>query len=204
LLTGVVAIIDTKTNKHQMASAGTLIGEFSILTNKIADSTFRAASYVKTLSIPAELYLRFIARNLAVDSELSFQQKITALKASSLFGEMLPSTVISKIAHSMKTFSVPKGSTITLNESELIVLQSGEASVFFDDTEIETIGPGGIFGEESVLLKTATMSSCKALTQVQANRIPADTISLIPIVEWKILEIYERRITAFGMSMTKV
>ena len=203
LLAGVVAIIDTNMQKHQLASAGTLIGEHSVLTDKLADSTFRAASYVKALSIPAELYLRFIAKNFAVDEEISFQKKIAALKASTLFGEMLPSTVISKIARSMKTFTVKSHNPITLNESELVVIQQGEASVFFDTVEIETIKAGGVFGEESVLLKTATMSSCIAKTDLLAARIPADAISNIPIIEWKILEIYERRLTAFGMSFCR-
>ncbi|HPD79623.1 MAG TPA: cyclic nucleotide-binding domain-containing protein [Spirochaetia bacterium] len=202
LLNGVVAIIDTHSQKHLLASAGTLIGEQSVLTGKLADSTFRAASYVKALSIPAELYLRFIAKNFSVDEEISFQKKIAALRASPLFGDMIPSTVISKIARSMKHFTVKAGEYVQLNGAELVVIEQGEARVFFDTVEIETIRAGGVFGEESVLLKTATMTSCIAQTDLFASRIPAEAITNIPIIEWKILEIYERRLMAFGICFT--
>ncbi|HOT58522.1 MAG TPA: hypothetical protein PLJ83_02560 [Spirochaetales bacterium] len=102
----------------------------------------------------------------------------------------------------MKHFTVKAGEYVQLNGAELVVIEQGEARVFFDTVEIETIRAGGVFGEESVLLKTATMTSCIAQTDLFASRIPAEAITNIPIVEWKILEIYERRLMAFGICFT--
>ncbi len=201
LLSGVAEIIDTAKNIHHLASSGTFMAEYTVLAGQVSDITFRAASYVKALCIPAELYLRFISRNYAMDATLSFHQRMVALKSSHIFGDMIASTVLSSIARSMVDLELEPGSSIDITEPELILVRSGEVAVSFGEVEVEHIGPGGIYGEESILLKNTAMGSARATSAVYGYRLPAGALEGVPVVEWKLLETYERRIAAFAIQL---
>jgi CRP-like cAMP-binding protein len=64
------------------------------------------------------------------------------------------------------------------------------------------IGPGGVFGEESVFFGRPSLMTAVVVEEGEFLSIPRETIQNVPIVEWKLLEAYERRITRFGLSRT--
>jgi len=198
LLSGVGDLLDAEAGLHNSASSGSFIGEYGVLAGCCSENTFRAASYLQVLCIPAELYLRFIARNYSMDSTLSFHERMRTLKSSWLFGDVIASTVLSAIARSMTDLTLSAGATIECSQPELILIKTGQATVSFGDMEVEQIGPGGIYGEESILLKETAMASARALERIEAYRLPADAIARVPVIEWKLLETYERRIAAFA------
>lgn len=62
ILNGVVEFIDSKMGFRSILSAGSLIGEFTALTQKPALRTYRTMSYVNAIQIPIELYREFVRR----------------------------------------------------------------------------------------------------------------------------------------------
>jgi len=202
VLTGVGELIDTQAGMRNSVSSGSFIGEYGVLADSCAEHTFRAASYLQVLCIPAELYLRFISRNYSMDDTLSFHNRMRTLKNSWLFGDNIASTVLSTIARGMSDLSLSAGAPIVGAQPELVLIRSGHAAVSFGDIEVEQIGPGGIYGEETILLHEAAMGSAVALEPLEAYRIPAESIAEVPIIEWKLLETYERRIAAFATRVS--
>lgn len=200
LLQGVVYLIDASRGMRSSLTAGSFIGEFSGLLGEPSETTYRSASYVKLLKVPAELYARFINRNFDFGEIVRFHGNIAFLQGTWLFGEMISSRILSKFARLMDPRKVAKGEAIEIDEPSLYILKEGSFAVSFAEVQVETLKPGGFFGEESILLKSSNMSRAVALADSALYCIPGHFLDNIPIVEWKLLETYERRIMAFGVS----
>jgi hemerythrin len=200
VLHGVVELIDTERGVRNVLSAGSFLGEYSGLTGEPADLTYRTLSYVRVLSIPVELYVRFINRNYEFGEIVKFHRNVAFLQETRLFGDMISSRVLSGTARLMEPLELEAGAEFPIADSCLYVVESGEAEVRFAGQPLERIGRGAIFGEESILIRDTALCSAAALSPVRAFRIPRKAIEKIPIVEWKLLELYDRRIMALGMT----
>ena len=78
------------------------------------------------------------------------------------------------------------------------VIESGEATVLVDDTEVRTLGPGDSFGEMALIDKSARSATVRADTEVRGYQLPV--FSFRPIVEshpemvWALLEALAQRV----------
>jgi hemerythrin len=114
---------------------------------------------------------------------------------------MVSSAVHSVMSRSLSSQRLAAGQAlVTQDGHSLVVARSGRASVLIEGSEVDTIGPGGVFGEESVFFGRPSLMTATAIEEGEFLSIPRETIRNVPIVEWKLLETYERRITRFGLS----
>ena len=58
------------------------------------------------------------------------------------------------------------------------------------------MGPGGFCGEENLFFRKGGNLTVRAATRTRGLVIPAKLLLSIPIVGWKLLETYERRMTS--------
>jgi hemerythrin len=199
ILSGVVEFIDSERGIHNELSTGSFIGELSALTNTPSKRTCRAMSYVRVLQIPVELYKAFIGRNFQYRDIKRVNENLNFLQCTELFGEMVSSVIQNRIAHEMKPLAVGKGDEIVSGEKPtLFILKSGRVRVFFDETPVDVLSEGDFFGEESILLGSTSLFRARAEKNSSLFAVSADALKNIPIIEWKILETFERRLSAFG------
>jgi hemerythrin len=220
LLSGVAELIDSKTGMHNMLSAGALIGDLEGLTGDQSRTTCRAANHASAIRIPRSMYVEFARRAGLEDLLQRVRENRRLLQGSWLFGEMVSFPAQCDIASRMKRRAVREGDVLCAPKTpEVLLLAEGLVTVFWGQRPIDNLKPGGFFGEETVLrgmrrvpLKDAVgseagmRSECedpggtpalfeaRALLDSTLFAIPGEALENIPIVQWKLMETFERRL----------
>jgi hemerythrin len=203
IITGVVEMVQADTGEVTMLSAGTLIGESNAFGDAIPKKTYRARSYINVLIIPPPLYLAFVKRNAALEDARRNCATAFFLQTTPLFGEMVSSPVLHSIAVCLLPRQAKKYEKVeNIEDSSLFIVRKGSFDVFIDDVPVDRIGVGDFFGEECVFFSGSSMMSAIALEDSECFRLRADLLRDVPIVEWKMLEVYERRLTAYGEQIS--
>lgn len=199
IITGVAEMIHTETQEVTMLSAGTLIGEAHALGVTIPQWTYRARSIVNALIIPLKLYEAFIRKNAIFEDVARNCKRAFFLQTIPLFGEMVSSPVLHSIAAHLILHRSEKGHRIdNTEELALVVVKSGCFDVLIDSKKVDRICRGGFFGEECVFFTGSSLMHAIALEDTEYYRIQSHFLHNIPIIEWKMLQIYERRLTSYG------
>jgi hemerythrin len=219
VLSGMVELIDSSTGLHNMESAGAFIGELDGFAGGTSRRTCRAISNVTALRIPREMYMEFLRRTGMIDSLRLAHDSRQFLQSTWLFGETVSFPLQMRIARAMGRRTVKEDDAIAPEgRAEIILLAEGLVTVFMGARSIENLKPGGFFGEESLMRgarelpngirerlgllargteKVRRMFSARALLDSALYTIPADVIEDIPVVQWKLMETYERRLKSF-------
>jgi hemerythrin len=199
---GVVEMIDSSIGAQHMLSTGTMIGEVDALSRGASARTYRAKSAVTLLRMPARLFVEFARRNYDLDEMRRRLEIEHFLQGTRLFGEMVSSAVHSVMSRGLSSASLDAGASLsTADGTSLVVARTGRASILIEGSEVDSIGPGGVFGEESVFFGRPSLMTAAVVEAGEFLSIPRAAIKNVPIVEWKLLETYERRITHFGLSL---
>jgi CRP-like cAMP-binding protein len=108
---------------------------------------------------------------------------------------------LDRLAEEFSERTYPPGDLIA-EEGErgrtFFVIESGEAKVLLDGTEVRTLGPGDSFGEMALIDKSARSATVRADTEVRGYQLPV--FSFRPIVEshpemvWALLEALAQRV----------
>jgi hemerythrin len=222
LLSGMVELIDSRTGLHNRKSAGSFIGELDCFGNGKARRTCRALSAVSALRIPCEIFMEFLRRTGVLDPLRKAYDNRQILQGSWLFGEMVSFPLQIRIAGAMKRRFLREDDVIAPEgRAEILLLDEGLMSIFLGARPIENLTPGGFFGEETMMRGARELPpdwrdrfarpsmrgrgstgahhlfEARALLPSTLYSIPADTIEDIPVVQWKLMETYERRLKGF-------
>jgi hemerythrin len=220
LLGGMVELIDSKTGVHNVESSGALIGELDCLASENARRTCRALSHVTALRIPRDMYLEFLGRIGMVEPLRQVQAQRQFLQGTWLFGEMVSFPMQVRLARVMQRRVVREGDLIAPHgRAEIVLLAEGLVTVFLGARSIENLKPGGFFGEETLMRgarepppgwrrrlarshgpggeETHHLFEARALLDSTLYAIPADAMEDLPVVQWKLMETYERRLKSF-------
>jgi hemerythrin len=221
ILSGEVELIDSKTGLHNRGSAGAMIGELDCFSSDVYRHTCRAISRVSALRITREVYLEFLKRTGLVEDLAHVNDQRRILQGTWLFGEMVSFPRQIRIAGAMERRLVHEDAVLApQGKAEIVVLTEGLVTVFLGSRPIENLKPGGFFGEETMMRgarelpagwrqrfvrasSEGTQSAghhlfqARALLDSELWAIPAETIEDIPVVQWKLMETYERRLKSF-------
>jgi len=219
LLSGLLELIDSRTGLHNRNSAGSLIGELECFGSGTTRRTCRALSNVTALRIPCEIYLEFLRRAGVEESLRQVRDYRRILQGSWLFGEMVSFPLQIRIARAMERRFVKEDDVLApQGRAEILLLDEGLVSIFLGAAPIENLKPGGFFGEETVMrgakdipadwkarfarpsvrgrgsTGTHHLFEGRALLPSTLYAIPAETVEDIPVVQWKLMETFERRL----------
>ena len=196
-------MIDSGIGAQHMLSTGTMIGEVNALSRESSARTYRAKSAVTLLRIPGQALRRVRQAQLRPQGHAQRLEFEHFLQGTRLFGEMVSSFVHNVMSRGLSSTRLEAGDSLsTADGASLVVARSGRASILIEGSEVDSIGPGGVFGEESVFFGRPSLMTASVVEAGEFLSIPRQAIKDVPIVEWKLLETYERRITRFGLSRT--
>lgn len=199
ILSGLIEFIISDIHVANRLSSGSIAGEVSGILNIESRGTYRAISNVSCLKIPSSVYKSFLERNNFIDHIMSIIDTRRFMQKTWLFGEMLPCPLKSRIAQSSRIFEAEPG-IVEINEENpmLYLIVDGNVSLEVNGKNLETLSSGDFFGEEYILygIDTGFRATCQKNTTL--FEVPAATISEIPIVQWKLLEIFEKRVRRSG------
>lgn len=194
ILSGSVEMVDTGTGIFNTLSPGTLVGEMSALLKLPLGETYAASTFVHALEIPLSLYLYVTEKNGLLENLKSMHEKRSFLERTWLFGESLSSPVQTKIARSMAESGFDSGEEIAPDGSrELFVISKGKMNLYLKDQLVEVLHGGDFFGEQSVLFDIPGLFRVRAAEDSELFRVPGELLLEIPIVRWKLLEAYNKR-----------
>jgi hemerythrin len=194
LLTGSVELLKTSNNLHAMVSAGSLVGEMTALHQLPAMETYRALTFVKAMRIPSKLYRAVVEKYQLFADIIRLMEGREFLQATWLFGDSLSYTIQNRVADEMCSHYLEKGQTFSLGtERGVCIIRQGEATLYYKGIEVETLGRGDFFGEDSVVFNQDCSFTIKAHEGCECCTISADSLNEIPIVQWKLIENMECR-----------
>ncbi len=202
ILSGVAEYIDSEKKLSIRLSTGSFLGEMAALYHEASRRTYRTLSHVKVLQIPVEIYNHFIALNFNQEDLKQTFEMISFLQSTPLFGEMVPTPTQYWIAKKVSVKSFKSSEELTSgSEPGLILIKSGEAEIRAEGKRIDILKAGDFFGEEEFILGYSNIFKAFAVKPVEAVIIPASLLKGIPIIEWKIMENFEKLILGFGMQV---
>ncbi len=194
IITGNVELIQTDLGVHNILSAGALIGEMSSLEMGLSIGTYRATNFVQALRLPNSLYRRFVRNNNLYENIKRLQDNREFLQKTWLFGEVVSYPTQYRLAQAMNFHQYPAGWIFPREIMPGIALiKSGKLERYIDDEVFETLTAGHFFGEESVIKKEASVFQVRVVEPTEIYQIHSSLLLDIPVVRWKLFEIYQRR-----------
>jgi hemerythrin len=225
ILSGMVELHDSRTEADAMMSAGGLIGELEGFSGSRSLQSCRALSNVVLVRIPCAAWAEFLTGAGAADIQRRLRANRQFLHGTWLFGEMVSVPVQTRIAGVMEKRAMKEGDVLAPRRgAELILLAEGLVTVFLGAHSIENLKPGGFFGEEAMMRGARELPEgwqqrfsrpprpgqeegyhlfeARAMVDSVTYAIPAEAIEDIPVVQWKLMETYERRLKSFRAELT--
>jgi hemerythrin len=204
VVNGVVEVVDSREGVEHMLSAGSMIGQVDALSGEASRRTYRAKSAVTVLTIPKSLFAEFARRNYDLKEMRRLLEIEIFLQGTLLFGEMVSSAVQLRVSRGVSSRRLEAGEAFPLGKgATLVVPRSGSARILIEGTEVDRIGPGGVYGEESLFFGRPSLMNAEVLEGGEFLYLPTEAFKDVPIIEWKLLETYERRITRFGLHQAE-
>jgi len=195
VLTGNIEMLNQSSGIKNILSAGALIGDYLAFEEAPAEATFRAMSFSQMLKIPLEFYREFILKNnLKVEiRELNRRRRI--FNRTGIFADGISSKIQNKIAQAIEIIEC-EGTQCAASSKDspgLYLLVSGRARIMLENDIIENLEPGGFWGETRLLYNMNELFKIKLLEPSVIYFAPREILTDIPIIYWKIREVYERR-----------
>jgi hemerythrin len=205
VLSGTVENILPEPGVKVNLSTGSFIGDVSCLRNIASSSTYRSLSHVKVLKFSKVTYTTFVARHELRNQVLGVRDNIELLRNTWLFGESISSVTQDKIAKSMIELEVAENEEFKIAERPgLYLLNEGRIEIEGSDTQtIDTLDEGDCFGEQYCLEVDSLDIAVRASEPSKVFYIDPDSVSEVPIVHWKLLEVFAKRKAMLEASQTQ-
>jgi hemerythrin len=189
---------DNASGARGRLTAGALVGISPTHPGQQAVSTCRAVTAVTALAIPGKTYHAVVGRAEVSQALLLSARKRAVLSMSPLFAGIRSETVLNGIAVAMEERAMgpdqgmPRGAA-----PELYLLAEGEVDLVVGPRLVETIGPGGFWGEERIVSASPIICEARAGVACSCYAIPASVLAGVPVVQWELQEAFERRLRSF-------
>jgi len=201
ILTGNVDAFRSDEGIQYCLSAGAILGELSGITGIEVTETYRTTSFVNALKIPSSHYGHFITKNNLYHNLESFEDQREFLRKSWLFGESISNPVLNNIAEKMELISIPSGIVSCEDYTDsILLLESGEINLTSEGVIMHELSSGDFLGEELAIFNFPQCFTGHALTDCKVYKIPASFLNKIPVVRFKLHEIYEMKVSSLLSS----
>ena len=218
VLSGMVEQVDATSGLRTTVSAGGFLGEVEGFSGGNSRKTCRATSHVTVMRFPRDAYRAFLQESGMMDALQAVHSNRQFLLGTWLFGEMVSLPLQLRIARAMVSRQVAEGDVLAPDHAEVVLLADGLVTVFLGPSAIENLKPDDFFGEETMMRQARELPAGwqvrfrrpprpgkaqgyhlfegRALLDSVLLAVPAEVIEDIPVVQWKLMETYERRLKA--------
>ena len=192
VLTGYVEKFDRE--NYNMVSAGSFIGEYSGLKQQKSTATFRSVSYVHALQIPASAYLEFVQKKqlyLLIEEQ---KDKYDFLQQHPLFREFIGATTLREIANHMirKDYYHTNQALLNVDTKRLSLICSGIFEIHTRHYQTR-LSHNDQFHYEPLIREENPIIQIHPVEAGTIYEIEYQVLQHIPIVLWKLLEIYHKQ-----------
>jgi hemerythrin-like metal-binding protein len=189
---------DPASGTTRRLGVGALAGGYSLQDLPARDLLCRARSAVTVVSVPAATYRAFISRSGGAGACREPAGFLDVVSICPAFSGISTAGVLNRVAAAMEERHLPRGSVASAEpRPALCVLASGEVDIAVGSQLIEALHPGGFWGEERIVSAAPGLSVARAVTDCRYLVVPSEILADIPIVQWELLEAFERRLRSF-------
>lgn len=192
LINGLIEILDAEAGTQNILTTGTMVGERNCLNDIPSRRTYRARSFIRVLEIPRDIYRGFIERNDLLSSMQEYLERKHFLEGTFVLGDRIAGKTRNAIAQEMVELSVGRGAEIS-TDSSLVMIADGSVEVRCNRKLIAVAGTNDAIGEPRLLGEDRYEVTYTAREQTRYYAIPYEVLQQIPIVRWKLLEQFKRR-----------
>ncbi|MBF0380450.1 MAG: response regulator [Magnetococcales bacterium] len=203
VVTGTVTYLESSSGISNNLSLGSFIGIHNLFNQQpMLSGTFRASSHCTILRFTTHTLLKFLEDNDLLNYMSETLEKTWFLRKTWLFGEQTTFLSLGVIAQTIKKVAFETGMQITLgSEPRLWLVISGEVDICNSQGDVlESIQGGGFFGEHSYFSTAKNPLQFQTKQFVELYILNLENYLEIPIVHWKMLEIFERRKKYFAVK----
>ncbi len=194
VLTGNIEMLCIELGIHNMLSAGAILGDFSGFTELISESAYRAKSFVQLLKIPVNAFQNFVNINNLSEQLKRFYNYKSALNRTNIFGDGLSSKVQNAITQTIEEIKCSTGLfEPPISKIGIFLVTKGKVQLNLENDCLETLEFGGFWGATRVLYSAPELFKVNIIEPAEFYFIPKNSIIDIPIIHWKLREIYDRR-----------
>ncbi|MBF0109817.1 MAG: transporter substrate-binding domain-containing protein [Magnetococcales bacterium] len=196
VLSGTVAYLESCNEVVNHLSIGSFLGGIDFLGLESEDSwTLRSISDCMVIRLSHAGMLDFLERNGLKQDFVEVMKRIRFLRKTWLFGEATTSFTLDRLARGLVPIALAAGEELSLHERHTLWLV-GSGRVRLGDAaggEVDVLASGGAFGENNFLNPMMRGCVVRALEPVELFRMRDEGLMEIPIVHWKMLELYDKR-----------
>ncbi|MBF0461463.1 MAG: transporter substrate-binding domain-containing protein [Magnetococcales bacterium] len=220
ILTGTVAYLNSAANVHNHLAFGSLIGGealFGEQPERTVDNsrtrrseagppwqaseecrrqwTYRTVSHCTVIQFSAARVRAFLEKNGLMAQMEVMMVKVSLLRKTWLFGEHTTFLSLGRIARVMERVPMLGSGLVPMEGGPLLWLVERGEVMFLDEAgqTLEVIRPGGFFGEHTYLAPTGLPWRFQFEKNVVLHRVQWHDLLEIPIVHWRMLEVFEKR-----------
>lgn len=193
LLNGLVEILDAETDTRNILTVGTLIGERNCLFDTPSGRTYRAASFIRVLEIPGDIYRRFVERSGMMSSMEEYLERKHYLEGTFLLGDRIAGETRNAIAGELVERVATSGAEIQPGKS-LLMVADGAIDIRCQGKLVATAAVSETVGEPELLGESRFPLTYHARGETRYYEVPCAVLEQIPIVRWKLLEQMNRRV----------
>jgi len=195
VITGTVEMIQSTSAVSGLLSAGALVGEVAGISGSPSPKTYRAASFVQALKVSTDLYREFVRRNGLLAEVTELEARRNFLRSTWVCSEALTEMTLNRLAKDMPLLRFDAGEAVD-GHSSLAFIKSGSAELTIGGDIMEKLLPGDFFGEEIAVFDTPALFRVRACEPVEIYLTSSAIVREVPVMRWKLLESYERRMHA--------
>ncbi|MEO5363394.1 MAG: transporter substrate-binding domain-containing protein [Magnetococcus sp. DMHC-8] len=223
ILSGTVAYLNSAANVHNHLAFGSLIGSEALFGEHLerradavqapsdaqaADTpeqeewkacrrqwTYRTVSHCSVIQFPAARMRAFLEQNGLTAEMEAMMVKVSLLRKTWLFGEHTTFLSLGRIARMMVRTPMAGGAFVPVaTDPRLWLVERGEVVLLNGAGRVvEVIRSGGFLGEQSYLDPASPPWRFSFEQDVVLHCVQCHDLLAIPIVHWKLLEVYEKR-----------
>ncbi|MBF0275320.1 MAG: hypothetical protein HQK84_08835, partial [Nitrospinae bacterium] len=195
ILTGSVEYIHPDEDIHNKLTVGSFIGVEYLFYKGSTLGTWRAISHVTVQKIPLNFLKVFLEKNDLFHSTKQLYDNIGFLKKTNLLGEDCSYVILNEIVKVMKRKEIKKGDTVSFKKKHsLFLINKGSFQINnTEDKTLEAVKTNNFFGEHTFFSKDINEFKITALEDGMLYCIADYPLLKVPIIQWKMLEMYAKR-----------
>jgi hemerythrin len=200
VLSGAVDRIGRGDEGNATLPAGAVLGERGLAMGGISTYSFRPLPGTELFSIPAGLWKEFLEGSRLALASRERMRLCAGFERMRIFEGIGQTELAYRAAAEALLVAAAAGEALPGGNSKLWIVLDGAVGIFSADKLVDSVGAGGIFGEEELLNRSCCLFSARAAAPTRAALIDLSLIEEYPVLLWRAKEVFERRLAAAGAS----
>ncbi|PKL08237.1 MAG: cyclic nucleotide-binding protein [Spirochaetae bacterium HGW-Spirochaetae-7] len=181
--------------------SGALVGLEEAVDGRSYAATYRLATDAEAMAVPASLFATLPGLGMIAEDLDKMESALAELSGSVVFSGLRSLSRLHEIARSSRVVNFRAGESLAGAECpSFFLLVSGQAAIIYGGNDVETIGSGDVFGEESVVCGMERSFTSRCLGPVAALEVQAAVVEETPTLLWRLREILDRRLALVKAS----